>query len=81
MTDQVTERAPGPPLPVPPLTIGQVAKWTGIPVHTLRYFRNSGTGPRSYVLAREIVYDRADVEDWLEDRKRATGKGGTEAAT
>jgi predicted DNA-binding transcriptional regulator AlpA len=69
-----------PPLPAPPLTIEEVASVTGVDVATLRYYRNNGAGPRSYLLARVIVYDLADVEKWLEDRKRATGKGGTEAA-
>jgi hypothetical protein len=71
LTEQDTRQAPD------PLTIEEAAAlmppW--ITVGTLRYMRNTGTGPRSYLLARKIVYDRADVEAWLADQKRTTARG------
>jgi predicted DNA-binding transcriptional regulator AlpA len=35
-------------------------------VATLRYWRHLGTGPRSFRLARRVVYRLADVRAWIE---------------
>jgi len=60
-----------------PLTTDEVSELTGVPGATLRYYRYLGTGPRSYRLGRRIVYDRADVDKWVADQKKATSAGGT----
>lgn len=39
---------------------------------TLRYWRHLGKGPLSYKLGRRVVYDRADVERWIDEQKQAT---------
>jgi DNA-binding transcriptional MerR regulator len=49
----------------------EVHKLTGIPVETLRYWRNRRVGPVSFKLGRKVVYDRADVERWVAAQRRA----------
>jgi len=44
---------------------------TRIPVPSLRFYRHNGTGPRSFRLGNRIVYKRADVEAWIEERYNA----------
>ena len=57
----------------------EVAELTRIPVETLRYLRWRGEGPRSFKLGRRVMYERADVLQWIEEQKAATGRGGTAA--
>lgn len=66
------------PVPSPALdilTTAQVSELTGVPVHTLRAWRNEGTGPRSWKLGNRIRYDRADVLAWLDAQRAATMRG------
>lgn len=47
------------------------------PEATLRWWRHQGIGPKSYKLgARRVVYDRADLDAWLDEQKLATAVGG-----
>lgn len=59
-----------------PLSTPKVSEMTGIPESTLRYWRQTGDGPRSWRLGRRAVYDQADVEAWLAAQKAATSRGG-----
>jgi DNA-binding transcriptional MerR regulator len=54
----------------------QASEITGIPEATLRWWRHSGTGPRSYNLGRTVFYDVVDLDYWAEEQKRATSVGG-----
>ncbi|HYZ08251.1 MAG TPA: helix-turn-helix domain-containing protein [Pseudonocardiaceae bacterium] len=56
------------------LTLPEVAELTRRPVATLRYWRHRGEGPRSFKLGRAVVYDEADVLEWL-DKQRAKDQG------
>jgi len=57
-----------------------VSEWTGIPEETLRYYRHLGDrGPASFKLGRRVVYDRSDVERWINDQRAATLAGGIPA--
>ena len=47
----------------------EVAKVCRAPVATLAYWRHVGKGPRSFKVGRRVLYDRADVEAWLEAAK------------
>lgn len=55
----------------------QVSEWTGVPVGTLRYWRHANEGPASFTLGRRVVYRRDAVEQWIDDRERATLRGGS----
>jgi hypothetical protein len=49
--------------------------FTGVPVGTLRFWRATNQGPRSYVVGRRLWYDVADLEAWLEDQKAQSARG------
>jgi predicted DNA-binding transcriptional regulator AlpA len=53
------------------LHLEEVSEMTRIPVPSLRFYRHNGTGPRSFRLGNRIVYKRADVEAWIEERYNA----------
>jgi hypothetical protein len=48
---------------------------TGVPVGTLRFWRATDQGPRSYVVGRRLWYDVADLEAWLDDQKAHSVRG------
>jgi DNA-binding transcriptional MerR regulator len=54
---------------VPPgqdtLTAAEVAQLTGLSVHTLSYWRQSGQGPKTIKAGARTLYRRKDVEQWL----------------
>lgn len=54
----------------------EVSQITGIPVRTLRWYRLQDIGPRSFRLGRRVVYDREELDGWLEERWKITGAGG-----
>lgn len=48
------------------LHIEDVSALTGVPVDSLRYYRQQGKGgPRSGRLGKRIVYRRSDVDAWI----------------
>lgn len=55
------------PLGVGNLTPAEVAQLTGLSVHTLSYWRQSGQGPKTIKAGNRTLYRRADVERWLAD--------------
>ncbi len=55
---------------LPLMTETGVAKLCGVHVQTLRRWRRLGTGPPWLRRGRQVVYDRAAVRDWWNDRRR-----------
>jgi excisionase family DNA binding protein len=53
------------PLAVGNLTAAEVARLTGLSVHTLSYWRQSGQGPKTIKAGNRTLYRRKDVERWL----------------
>ncbi|WP_264002360.1 helix-turn-helix domain-containing protein [Mycolicibacterium diernhoferi] len=53
------------PLGVDRLTAAEVAQLTGLSVHTLNYWRQSGQGPKSIKAGTRTLYPRPEVERWL----------------
>jgi DNA-binding transcriptional MerR regulator len=49
------------------LTAAEVAHLTGLSVHTLNYWRQSGQGPTTIKAGTRTLYRREDVERWLAD--------------
>ena len=43
----------------------EVAQTLGVSVHTVRYWRYSGTGPPSIKVGRVVRFDPNDLADWL----------------
>ncbi|MGY4650500.1 helix-turn-helix transcriptional regulator [Mycobacterium sp. URHB0021] len=53
------------PLGVGNLTAAEVAQLTGLSVHTLSYWRQSGQGPSTIKAGSRTLYRREDIEQWL----------------
>jgi predicted DNA-binding transcriptional regulator AlpA len=54
---------------MPDLLFGEeVAEITRIPLPTLRFYRHTGKGPRSFKLGNRVVYKLEDVEQWIESQ-------------
>lgn len=47
------------------LTLDEVAERLRTPPATLRFWRHSGTGPKSFKLGRRVMYREVDVQTWL----------------
>lgn len=58
------------------LTTAEAAAYISKPVPTLRWWRHRNLGPQSYLIGRTVVYDRADLDSWLDHQKQATARGG-----
>lgn len=50
----------------------EVAEMTGIAEGTLRWWRHTGQGPKSFTLGRRrVVYDAEDVRRWIDEQYAA----------
>jgi predicted DNA-binding transcriptional regulator AlpA len=54
------------------LLLEEASELSRIPVPTLRYYRHTGQGPRSFKLGNRVAYKRADVEEWIEQQYKVT---------
>lgn len=52
------------------MTTAEVAELLRASPETLRYWRHVGTGPASFKLGRRVLYDRADVEEFIAEARR-----------
>lgn len=60
------------------LNTKQAARYVGLSPCTLNRMRVTGEGPRYAKAGRRVVYDRADLDAWIAERKRSfTGETGT----
>jgi len=59
------------PLTEPVDTAG-AARLSGLAISTLENIRHLGGGPRFIKLGRKVLYDPADIRDWLEAHKVAS---------
>ncbi len=50
-------------------TITEAAELLRAPVATLRYWRHSNTGPRSFRLGRRVLYRRDDFKAWIDAQR------------
>lgn len=54
------------------LTLDEAADLLHMSPNTLRYYRQQKTGPQGFRLGRRVMFDRSEVERWL-DEQRHTG--------
>lgn len=60
------------------LTVDAAASYTGLSVSTLNKLRVFGGGPVFLKLGRRVAYDIADLDRWLETkRRRSTSDDGS----
>jgi len=52
------------------LSTKQAAEYVGLSPCTLNRMRVTGEGPRYAKAGRRVVYDRADLDAWIDARKR-----------
>lgn len=63
------------------LNTKEVEAITGIPAATLRYYRATDQGPKSFKLgSRAVRYLKSDVDDWIEEQYAHTARGGNQPA-
>lgn len=48
------------------ITIEEAAALVRVPVATLRFWRQTGTGPRSARIGRRVMYREDDLNAWLD---------------
>ena len=51
------------------LTVEEVAAQLRVPAATVRYWRHRGVGPKSFKVGRRVLFEAADVAEWLAARK------------
>lgn len=57
------------------LTLSEVAGILRVPVNTLRWWRQQGTGPRFFKIGRRLVATVGDLTTWVDEQRRHTGPG------
>ena len=59
----------------------QAADYVGLAARTLEKMRLTTAGPRFFKIGRAVVYDSADLDEWLaRQRRRSTAEPGQEGA-
>ena len=63
----------------PRFTVGAAADYLGLSISTLNKLRVFGGGPVFLKLGRRVAYDVADLDRWLDTkRRRSTSDDGTQ---
>lgn len=57
------------------LTLSEVADILRVPVNTLRWWRQQGSGPRYFKIGRRLVTTVGDLRVWVEAQKQDSGPG------
>lgn len=52
------------------MAVPEAAAYTGISISTLNKLRVFGGGPVFLKLGRRVLYDQADLDNWMTDRRR-----------
>lgn len=53
------------------MTTAEVAEFLRTSPESVRWWRHVGKGPASFKAGRRVLYERADVEQWIRDRRNA----------
>jgi hypothetical protein len=57
------------------LTKQETAEKCRAPLRTLDRWRSLGIGPVGFKVGKRVLYREADVDRWLADQRRLTGRG------
>ena len=52
----------------------EASEYTQLPVASLAKMRMRGDGPQFYKVSRLVIYEKDDIDVWLEARKRRSTK-------
>ena len=69
-----------PTFPTKSLNVEAAATYTGLSASTLNKLRVFGGGPVFLKLGRRVVYDPADLDAWLAERRRRSTSDSGQAA-
>ena len=58
------------------LTIAEAAAIVRMPLNSMRWHRQNGTGPRFFKIGRHVVTTIGDLREWIEEQKRRSHRGG-----
>jgi hypothetical protein len=58
------------------LTLSEVAAILRVPVNTLRWWRQRGTGPKFFKIGRHLVTTIGDLRAWIEEQRQRDRTGG-----
>ena len=48
------------------LDLAGISQKTGIPINTLRFYRSTSQGPKTFKLGGRVVALESDVDDWIQ---------------
>ena len=57
------------------LTLPEVATRLRVPINTVRWWRQQGTGPAFFKVGRRLVTTVGDLQSWIDEQKHAHGPG------
>src|SRR3954453_16247410 len=60
------------------LTLPQIAELTGKSIHTIRWYRTNGIGPKTWRNGGRVVAWKGDVLEWLEEQEASSAVGGVQ---
>ena len=60
------------------LSINDAANLSGHSIATYRWYRATGTGPKSWKCGRYVRYWRSDVVAWMTAQEAASSRGGVQ---
>jgi hypothetical protein len=55
------------------LTLPEVAEILRVPVNTLRWWRQRGSGPEFFKIGRRLVTTIGDLRSWIDEQKLSAG--------
>ncbi len=55
------------------LTLSEAAAILRVPVNTLRWWRQRGSGPKFFKIGRHLVTTIGDLRSWIEEQKKDAG--------
>lgn len=55
------------------LRLEEISERTGVPLATLRWYRQYGKGPKTWKLGRRVVAYEDDVNAWLDEQRQLSG--------
>lgn len=53
------------------LSMAEVNQLTGTSIDTLRRWRLTGEGPKSFKCGRRVVYDATEIDTWINSLRQA----------
>ena len=55
------------------LTTEEVADELRTSPETVRFWRHTGRGPKSFKAGRRVLYPRSDLDQWIANRRQTSG--------